>query len=174
MPNSRYKDIERDLASALSLIPKGRHLRDATQEFLPSVARSLGCTWAVCWVVSSDKTHLFPAHIWTSETTDLRPLVDYTKGRTLTLNEGAAGNVWRYQRPLWTVDIISTMSLPRSLVAIQEGLSGGIWFPIKADDAIYGVVELLGSEVEAPVAKFIRLMEDLGERVANRVRQPEP
>jgi hypothetical protein len=63
--------------------------------------------------------------------------------RSLASNQGNAGLVWRSGRPIWTTNLVLDMCLPRSLHAAEAGLRGGVWFAVKTDTGIYGVIELL-------------------------------
>jgi len=68
----------------------------------------------------------------------------------MSFREGTAGHVWRTRKPVRTTDIVHDMCLPRSLDAKEASLQGGVWFALKADDAAYGVKELLGRELLPP------------------------
>jgi hypothetical protein len=85
-----------------------------------------------------------------------------TKNRTLSISEGTAGHVWRSRQPVWTLNLIKDMCLPRSLDADSSGLTGGIWFALKTEDTVYAVIELLGSLVAPPTQERILEIESFG------------
>ena len=66
--------------------------------------------------------------------------------RTLSLSEGTAGHVWRSRKPVWSVNLVQDMCFPRSVDAEGAGLHGGVWLAINTDTAVYGVIELLGTQ----------------------------
>jgi hypothetical protein len=59
------------------------------------------------------------------------------------------------------------MCLPRSLDAQGAGLHGGIWFAIKTDAAVYGVVELLGTKIQEPNEELLVGIEAFGLRLGH-------
>lgn len=52
--------------------------------------------------------------------------------------------------------------MPRSLDADTAGLHGGVWFAIKTDSAVYGVVELLGTKIPAATQELLVGIESFG------------
>jgi hypothetical protein len=78
------------------------------------------------------------------------------------MSEGNAGHVWRTRTPIWTTNLVRDMCLPRSLEAREAGLVGGIWFAVKTDEAVYGVIELLGRQVAHPSEALMVEIEHLG------------
>ena len=85
-----------------------------------------------------------------------------TLGRQLSLSEGTAGHVWRSKRPIWSCDLVKDMCLPRSLDAEDDGLQGGVWFAVKTNAAVYGVVEMLGPDMVLPDDSLLLAAERLG------------
>ncbi len=57
------------------------------------------------------------------------------------------------------------LGLPRSLRAAQVGLRAGIWFAVKTDTAIYGVVELLARMPPVITIETLVVVERLGSRL---------
>lgn len=85
---------------------------------------------------------LHPAAVWSESGVSADLLERDTHDRKLSLSEGTAGHVWRSRKPVWTTNIALDMCLPRSLDATSAGLHGGVWFALKTDAAVYGVIEL--------------------------------
>ena len=84
---------------------------------------------------------------WKANPRDVTALEQDTIDRRLTLSEGIAGHVCRGKKPVWTLDLMNDMCLPRSLLAQRGGLQGGLWFAIKTKQAVYGVMEILGANI---------------------------
>jgi hypothetical protein len=129
---------------------------------LSTMARAVGCQWATYWKVSAEEMRLHPAVVWRDAGVAAEPLERDTHGRKLSLSEGTAGHVWRSRRPIWTTNVALDMCLPRSLDATSAGLHGGVWFALKTDEAVYGVVELLGPRLDAASAETLAAVEQLG------------
>jgi hypothetical protein len=136
-------------------------------ELLKLLAGASGSEWGTYWQVDSAALLLRPISTWSPESLP-RPLLERdTRSRTLSLSEGNAGHVWRSQKPIWTTDLIKDMCLPRSLDAAASGLHGGIWFALKSDQVVYGVVELLGTRLPQPDMDALLALERLGIRLGN-------
>jgi GAF domain len=111
---------------------------------LEEMALVFKCEWATFWQANLGRGFLYAAVVWTDGHIAAQRLEEDTYRRQLTASEGTAGHVWRTRKPIWTMDIIRDMCLPRSLDAKQAGLRGGVWIPLKTVDVVYGVIELLG------------------------------
>jgi hypothetical protein len=142
---------------------------DASVHLLERLGQGLRCDWGTVWKVDGIQHHLSPIATWSSPSHDAPALEIDTRGRNLTLSEGNAGHVWRSQKPIWTVDLIKDMCLPRSIDAMDAGLRGGIWFAIKTERATYGIIELLGRDLPPPTAELLAGVEILGIRLGEAV-----
>lgn len=154
--------IEHALEAILhSSTPQG----DITSSVLEALATAAGCEWATSWKVDSSRQVLRPSVTWSAPSVQPSDLERDTASRMLTLSEGTAGHVWRSREPIWTTDLVRDMCLPRSLDARKAGLAGGIWFAVKTDNAVYGVIELLGRQLETPTESLLVEIEELGIRL---------
>lgn len=138
--------IENNLKESLKLL-KTSHAK-VTGDFLRSLADTFNCEWAVYWVVDSQAKKLSCCMSWTSPTMDLNILLEDTKNRHLTVNEGIPGQVWRVKKVVLSDDLEMEMALPRSIYAHEAGLRHGIWIPVLHNGQnMYGVIELLGRQL---------------------------
>ena len=85
---------------------------------------------------------------------DIRP-------RTASLSQGNAGHVWRSRKPLWSTSLVLDTALPP---AVEAGSRGGVWFAVKTDTSVYGVIELLGRALEPTTPDNLVLVEQLAHR----------
>lgn len=136
--------------------------RELMQEVLPRLATAVGCTWATYWQVSLQPCALLPEVTWKRDPQLGSDLERHTLGRRLSMSEGTAGHVWRSRKPIWTRDLVNDMCLPRSLEAKANGMQGGIWFAVKSDTVVYGVVEMLGPDVIPSNDSLLLTIERLG------------
>lgn len=128
------------------VLESSKDIDSAAPAILEVVANRFESAWATYWKVDFERRVLRAIAMWNDNPTALSPLVVDTQTRVLTLSEGAAGQVWKSGKPICTSDLIRDMCLPRSLRAKNAALSGGIWFPVRADQTTYGVIELLGKQ----------------------------
>ena len=133
-----------------------------TGGLLSSIAVSFGCQFATYWQVDTETLQLAPVILWKSIEAHADTLLDHTRNKTLSMSQGTAGHVWRSRRPVWSTNLLRDMCLPRSLEADLAGLHAGIWFALKTSDTVFGVIELLTTELPASSEALLELIEYLG------------
>jgi len=139
--------------------------------WLEFLGKEIGCDWATYWKVNQ-RTHLLsPAATWHAEKIRATELEQNT-GHPLSMSEGNAGLVWRSQKPIWTTDLTREMCVPRSYSAQAAGLSSGIWFALKTDQKIFGVIELLSSSFPEKTDELFGAVERLGIQIGKRLAEP--
>lgn len=158
----RITEFSKAFSNASMAIISEANLKKAAEQVLEELCRSFNCQWGTYWQVSPELQQLRPFATWSEENLDFVALDRDTKNRTLSLSEGTAGHVWRSKKPVWTLDLTRDMCLPRSLDANQSGLTGGIWFALKTEDTMYGVIELLGQHLVPPTEELILGIESFG------------
>jgi len=102
---------------------------------------------------------------------DVAVLEKSTRKRILSVGEGAAGQVWRSGKPIWSTDITKDMSIPRSLHAHAAGFSAGMWFAVKTQITVYGVVECLRTRLPRADQETLQDLERLGRLIGNEVER---
>jgi hypothetical protein len=142
------------------------------ERVLGQLAEGLNCLWATYWQVDTLQMRLIPAALWQHPSVAAEPLVRDTKNMQLTLSQGTAGHVWRSQKPVCTTNLIQDMCLPRSIGARSAGLQGGIWFAVKTDRAVYGVLEFLGPAFESS-PEALTALEQFGFRLGGAVEETD-
>ena len=143
---------------------------DIASDVLKICGTFLHCQWGTFWFVDPKKCVLRPIATW-SDQLNTQKLEYDTRNRALSLSEGNAGHVWRSKKPIWTINLIKDMCFPRSIDAESAGLHGGIWFALKTENAVYGVIELLGSNLPEADEELIAGIELLGIHFGNLIEQ---
>jgi hypothetical protein len=152
---------------ATTLLDESKSLEEVAPRLLALLGEALGCEWGTFWKVDPVLHRLKPIATWSTPAVRADRLAADTKSRTLSLSEGTAGHVWRGRKPIWTRDLVRDMCLPRSLDAQSAGLHGGVWFAIKTDAAVHGVVELLGKNIPPPNEELLVGIEGFGIRLGH-------
>lgn len=158
----RFQELQKAVKEANEIIDSSESLEFAAPPLLEALAQALQCHWATFWKVDSGLLVLRPIATWSSPSVKAEKLENDTKKRSLSLSEGTAGHVWRSRMPVWTVDLSKDMCIPRSLDATHAGLTGGIWFALKTDRGVYGVLEFLGTGVPKANEEIIVELENSG------------
>jgi hypothetical protein len=164
--------LEQSTCDAAAAFPCELEAQELPRQALQTLAEALECTWATYWKVEVVSMTLRAAVWWSNPAIADRRLRTHTLGRKLSMSEGTAGHVWRSQKPVWSTDLLRDMCLPRSLDARHAGLQGGVWFAVKADSAVYGVVELLAPIVPASSDVLLEAAERLGSRLGSLLAKP--
>ena len=161
MPQKAAVTLQRTFARAMERIDENLSLAGIGPDLLEILARPFGCRWATHWKVDETKMQLYPASIWQDKSVLTELLHRDTVRRQLS-SEGLAGHVWRSKKPVWTTNIIQDICLTRSFEADGVDLHGGIWFALKTDTAVYGVIEMLGQKLEPVNEQVLLLIEQIG------------
>jgi hypothetical protein len=164
----RLSSLEGTFETAVKLIGSSESFGVVGPELLKLLGTSLQCNWGTLWKVDPAAHVLRPVATWSAPSIKAPELEKDTQGRALSLSEGTAGHVWRSRKPIWSVDLLSDMCLPRSLDAQHAGLQGGIWFPLKTETAVYGVFEFLGMSLPSPTEELLLGIESFGFKLGNQ------
>ena len=162
---NRVPDLLNSFEAISRLLESNLHLKEIAPVILSELGRSLSCEWGTYWKVSEQRKQLIPFAKWAIPNFSAPDLDLDTQFRSLSINEGTAGHVWRSRKPVWTLDLARDMCLPRSLDAYKSGLTGGIWFALKTEDAVFGVIELLGRHITPLDDRQIVELEHFGIRL---------
>jgi GAF domain-containing protein len=150
---------------AIELLRGASQLEDVAEAVLERLAHAARCAWAAYWVVDPQARALRPVASWNGLGPEGYAFDRQTRVCIPFTTQGNAAKVWRGRKPIWTTNLVLDMGLPRSLRAAAAGLRGGIWFAIKTDTALYGVVELLARELPAMTTEALVAIERVGSRL---------
>ena len=162
MPKAAAISLQQMFARAIESIDEKEGTANVDSRLLELLAKHFRCQWATFWKVDPQNMRLRAADVWREQHLSSDVLDRATFQRQLSLSEGTAGHVWRSRKPVWSTNIVRDMCLPRSLDATSADLHGGIWFAVKTDDAVYGVVEMLGYNLEPVSEEIVVLIEQVG------------
>jgi GAF domain-containing protein len=150
---------------AIELLRGASQLEDVAEAVLERLARAAGCEWAAYWVVDPQARALRAVASWSGLGPQGQLFDRETRVCIPFTNQGNAAKVRRSRKPIWTANLVLDMGLPRSLRAAAAGLRGGIWFAIKTDTALYGVIELLARELPSITTETLVAIERVGSRL---------
>jgi hypothetical protein len=173
MPEQRLQDLEKSFALVTDLV-LAHSIETVAPQMIQVLANALGCDWGTYWMVAPELQRLRPVATWSKTDFRASDLDNDTKFRTLSLSEGTAGHVWRSRKPIWTLDLVTDMCLPRSLDADRVGLHGGVWFAVKTDTTVYGIIELLGRELVSPNPELLNGIERFGNNIGKVIESKIP
>ena len=132
-----------------------------TTDVLELLAKRWKCQWGVYWSVDQLGNCLRAKSIWHTSI-HAEKLRNDAALRPLNLNEGMAGQVWKFKNVVRSNNLDLDMSLPRSLFAYELGFKTGIWIPVMNEAKVYGVIELLSFESLPSDENFLAVANRLG------------
>ena len=151
--------------NVIELLRGASHLEDVAQAVLERLAQAARCEWATYWAVDLQARALRPVASWSGLGLQGQPFDRDARTRIPSTNQGNAAKVWRSRKPIWTANLVLDMGMPRSLRVAAAGLRSGMWFAVKTDTAVYGVVELLARALPSITTKTLVAIERVGSRL---------
>jgi hypothetical protein len=165
MIGERLAQLAEATDSAIALLRSERRIEDIARTILERLASAARCEWGAYWALDPPTQRLRAVASWSALGPKGELLEQDARMRTLATNQGYAGQVWRSRKPIWTTNLVLDMCLPRSLQASDAGLRGGVWFAVKTDTAIYGVIELLAQALPYKNSEALAVVERAGFRL---------
>jgi hypothetical protein len=144
----RFRTVQLDSAaqSAIEWLRAPKPLEEVAPAVLAALAQGAGSLWAAHWVIDIAGQQLRPFTTW-SASESATPLSGQD-ARLLSLGFSNAAVVWCGRKPVWSTTVVPA-SLSSPVASTSPGLYGGVWFALKTDTAVYGVIELLGRAFES-------------------------
>ncbi len=75
------------------------------------------------------------------------------------------GRVFASEKPAWVADVTRDANFPRKDAAAEGGIRGGFGFPLFAEGAIKGVLELFSPAIVQPDEDLLQLVEAIGSQI---------
>jgi hypothetical protein len=158
----RLPAIETAVGHAIKLLRVAHQDAAILELLLEIIGRAAGSERATYWALDLTRIKLRPVASWSAEA--LRTTVPY-RGlcylAALQCRKNAA-HVWRHRKPLWSDSI--ALDAREHLLEAQR-LGSGVWFAVKTDTFVYGVIELLGRSLEQRAPDNLVAFERLGFRL---------
>jgi len=156
------------MGRAIDVLRAGKHAESVAQGVLELLAEAACSERATYWTVDAEFFRLRAIASWSAMESHTSPRQGHARQRTASLSEGNAGHVWHSRKPLWSTSLMLDAVPPRSAAA---GLRGGVWFAVKSDTVVYGVIELLGRALESTTPNNLAIVERLGVRLGHTLEE---
>lgn len=168
MIRHRLSELGSAVARSVEMLRAARHVGEVAQAVLELLGQAACSERATFWVVDSGQQRLRAIASWSAAGCGAPAHDGDMRHRTVSLSQGNAGHVWRSRKPLWSTSLVLDSALPPSL---EAGLRGGVWFAVKTDTSVYGVIELLGPALEPKTPDNLVLVERLGFRLGHALEE---
>ena len=166
MIRHRLAELDRAVGRAIEVLRAAKNAEEVVQSVLELLAQAACSERATYWTVDVPLLRLRAIANWNAmEPNGLTHGVG-VRHRTVWLSQ--AGHVWRSGKPLWSTSLVLDTALPGFL---EPGLRAGVWFAVKSDTFVYGVIELLGRALEPKTPDNLVIVERLGFRLGHTLEE---
>jgi len=168
MIRRRLVELDRAVARAIEVLRAAKHADEVARPVLELLAQAACSERAIYWTVDAELLRLRAIASWSASGPNSPTHVGEVRDRTAWLGHGNAGHVWRSRKPLWSTTVVLDAALPGSVGA---GLRFGMWFAVKSDTFVYGVIELVGRALEMKAPDNLVIVERLGSRLGHTLEE---
>ena len=155
-------------AAVARVLAEAETLAEATPRLLEAIGTSLGWELGALWAVDEHADELRCEATWQADSAEAFEAA--SRRRAFARGEGLPGAVWASEAPQWVTDF-SSENLPRSPLALREGLRAAFAFPIRDRRDILGVIEFFAREALRSDASTLALAETFGHQIGQYMRR---
>jgi PAS domain S-box-containing protein len=142
-------------------------LQAAASRVLETIARQMGWSVGVLWLIDSQGKVLRFERMWRAEEIDSVRFQEMALAAEFKKGEGVPGRVWARGEPLWFEDFLSYEDSPRAVAALRAGLRTIVALPILQAGEVRGVVELFASEARREDRLVLNNLYELGRLIGS-------
>jgi hypothetical protein len=173
------RDITRELrrrqfAEAQAAVARALEASAKLEEGAPGIVEAIGANlgWKVgtLWLVDEAAEAMRCRHFWKADSFDCPEFERATTEAAFSSGTDLPGRVWVSADPVWITDVLSE-ELPRTLPAVRGGLRCAVGVPILQSGEVSGVLEFVGTEVQAEDEELMTRLADIGRRLGRRYRK---
>lgn len=118
--------------------------------FFPEVLRllgeSFGWQFAALWRVDYDNLEMVNVATWTEPGASFPTFEDLTRRRHFQIGQGLPGRVWQERQPFWVEKLQLDDNFPRLPMAMAEGLTSAVAFPVRVGKQVLGMAEMFRTD----------------------------
>jgi hypothetical protein len=168
MIRHRLAALASAVARAIETLRAAKHVEAVAADVIETLGLAASSEQATFWTVDPQLRQLRAIAHWNTSGFTQGSSDSVQRYRAPSWSEGSAARVWRTRKPLWSASsILDTSRRP----SIQDGLRGGVWFAVKTDTSVYGVIELLGRALEPSAPENLVHIERLGFRLGHALEE---
>ncbi|MGB7923329.1 MAG: two-component regulator propeller domain-containing protein [Pyrinomonadaceae bacterium] len=142
---------------------------EAAPRILQVICQHTGWDIGAIWHVDERDNSLRCAAVWHQPTIDAAEFEAMTRAHVFLPGEGLPGRVSESGQPLWLNDLAAEANLPRTTVAVKEGLRSAFGFPILLEGDVIGVIEFFSLEMRQPDEDLLQMMTTIGGQIGQLI-----
>ncbi len=152
-------------------LAEAESLSGATPRILQVVCETLGWSFGELWTVDREAGVLHCVEVWHQPRVEYRAFEALTRLTRFSVGVGLPGRVWENGKPLWIAEVAEDENLPRSQVALSEGLCSAFAFPILLGHEVLGVMTFFSREIRRPDSDLLQMFAAIGSQVGQFIER---
>jgi PAS domain S-box-containing protein len=154
-----------------SLLAGSRSLAETGSQIIQTIAASGNWIFGSIWLHQEAEKALRCAVTWHTGASWLISFDNVTRTTPLLNTIGLPGRVFASKNPTWIPDVTRDTNFPRREAAAEAGICGGFGFPLFAEGAIEGVLELFSPAIVQPDEDLLKMVEAIGSQIGLFIRR---
>jgi PAS domain S-box-containing protein len=154
-----------------SLLAGSQSLAATGSQIIQTIARSGNWVFGSIWLHHETEKALRCAVTWHTGAPWLISFENATRTTPLLSTVGLPGRVFASRKPAWIPDVTRDTNFPRRDAALEAGICGGFGFPLIAEGAIEGVLELFSPAIVQPDEDLLKMVEAIGSQIGLFIRR---
>jgi len=148
-----------------SLLAGSHSLSETGPQIIQAIAESGPWVFGSIWLLQEQRDELRCAVTWHGTGGPLEIFSEVTHSTTLAISVGLPGRVASSHKPIWISDVQEDANFARMAAAQAAQLRGAFAFPLCAEGAINGVLELFSPVIAEPDDDLLQMVEALGSQI---------
>jgi PAS domain S-box-containing protein len=154
-----------------SLLAGSQSLAATGSQIIQTIAGSGNWVFGSIWLHHETEDALRCAVTWHTGAKWLAAFENATRTTPLLSTVGLPGRVFASRKPAWIPDVTRDTNFPRREAASEAGICGGFGFPLIAEGAIEGVLELFSPAIVQPDEDLLKMVEAIGSQIGLFIRR---
>lgn len=154
-----------------SILAAADTLIAAAPKLLRAICDSLDWDAGVVWLLDRDADLLRCVEVWHAPHVEIPAFEKESRLQTFSSGIGVPGRVWASESVVWIPDVTAAANFPTGRMAAQEGLHGGVGFPVRNGVEFLAVLEFLSREVRQPDEAVTEMMTSIGEQISQFIER---
>lgn len=165
---TKRRQTQRRLAAqslASRILVESPGMKQAAPRLLRTICEQLEREAGVIWQVDREAWLLRCAYTWSCGEPAFDGFCAKNRDIAFAMGHDLPGRCWNTRAPQWVANVAHNENSQRARLAEEAGLKCGWAFPIIADDQVWGVIEILGSDEEEPDGDLLHIVDGIGNQV---------
>jgi hypothetical protein len=171
MIQDRLAQFEQAVSDVVELLRGASQPKDLALASIERLGPAAACEMAAYWMLDPERRRVRPRAIWSVSGPKVQILARHPPPSIVSDSENTATHVWRSKKPIWATSVVVARETPRELENHRGNLQSGVWFAVKTDTAVYGVIELLGRAFAPKTTANLAVIERLGVRLGHALEE---